>query len=198
MKDKVWMVALLVITAFVSAGMLAVINIKTAPIVKKNNEIKLKKSVLDVFSFEYEESNIESLFDEKVEIIDLTDKVYYKMRALESKSSNQSSSIAFEISGPGFWGPIRALIAIRNDLETIDGIKFLKHEETPGLGGRIDEEWFSKQFKGKKVKPKLIKKPYQMAKTENEFDAITGATQTSLCIEAIINNSVNSFCERLK
>lgn len=197
MKDKVWMVALLIITAFVSAGMLAVINIKTAPIVRKNNEIALKTSVLDVFGIEYNVAEVEPIFDKKVEIITLKDAVYYSMKSDTGKTnSNDSSSIAFQIEGPGFWGPIRALIAIQNDMNTIEGIKFLKHEETPGLGGRIDEVWFCEQFKGKKLKPKLKKMPTKMAKTENEFDAITGATQTSLCVGALINKGVKEFSEK--
>jgi len=198
MKEKVWMVVLLVITAGISAGMLAMINIKTGPIVRRNNEVKLKMSVLDVFGIEYNQESVETVFSETVEIVSTKESVYYRIKTTGSQNSKGSSSMAFEIEGPGFWGPIRAMIALRDDSETIEGIKFLKHEETPGLGGRIDEEWFCLQFKGKKVKPKLVKMPFSMAKTENEFDAITGATQTSLCVEALINKKVKAFYANLK
>lgn len=197
MKGKIWMVGLLVIIAAISAGMLSVINIKTAPIVKKNNEIKLKKSILDIFAIPYEKDRVERMFDERVAIVEVKGGTYYKMKPSDGAKKNGSPSIAFEIGGPGFWGRINALIAIRSDYETIEGIKFLKHEETPGLGGRIDEEWFYSQFKGKKLKPKLAMAPYKMAKTENEFDAITGATETSRSVEALINKGVNRFIENL-
>lgn len=199
MKEKIWMVALLVITALVSAGMLAVINIKTQPIVQKNNEIKLKKCVLDVFNVPYTNENVEPVFGENVDILDKNGTVYYQMKSSQTgkDSSGNGSVIAFKVGGPGFWGQISALLAVQGDRETIEGIKFLKHEETPGLGGRIDEEWFWSQFKGKKLKPKLVKAPYKMAKTQNEFDAITGATQTSKSVEVLINKSVKSFYTKL-
>ncbi len=197
MKEKIWMVALLVITALISAAMLAVINIKTAPVVAKNNEIKQKKCVLDVFNVKYDDSNVESVFDEKVQIVSDQDAAYYRLKQVGGGAGGDSS-IAFSIVGPGFWGPISAFIAMRSDRETIEGLKFLKHDETPGLGGRIDEEWFYSQFMGKKIKPKLVKMPNNMAKADNEFDAITGATQTSMYVEALINNGVTSFMEKLE
>lgn len=195
MKEKIWMVVLLVIIATVSAGMLAAINIKTQPIVQQNNEIKLKKSVLDVFSIEYKDEDVEDVFEENVRIVDKDAIHYYQMKPKQDgdNSEEKPALIAFEINGPGFWGGISALIAIQADFETIGGIKFLKHAETPGLGGRIDETWFYSQFKGKKVKPRLVKVPYNTAKTNNEFDAITGATETSRSVEELINNGVNSF-----
>ena len=195
MNEKIWMVVLLIIVAFVSAFMLAVINIKTKPIVQKNNEIKLKKSVLDVFRIDYNAESVESVFADNVEIIDENDTAYYKIKPTldGNKSSKKNRLIAFKINGPGFWGPIDALIALRSDLKTIEGIKFLKHAETPGLGGRIDEELFYMQFKGKTVEPKIIRVPFNTAKNKNEFDAITGATETSRSVEALINNGVSSF-----
>lgn len=196
MKEKIWMVALLVIVAFVSAVMLAVINIKTAPIVQRNNEIKLKKGVLEVFNLDYNDSSLDEVFDNNVDIVEKEEIVYYQLKKKNDQQDN--SLIAFKISGPGFWATIHALIAMQSDYDTIAGIKFLKHEETPGLGGRIDEEWFYSQFKGKKIKPRLVKVPYDTAKTQNEFDAITGATETSRSIEKLINNGVNAFCAKLE
>ncbi|MGR3320256.1 MAG: FMN-binding protein [Candidatus Anammoxibacter sp.] len=196
MKERIWMVALLVIVALVSAAMLAVINIKTAPIVRKNNAIKLKKGVLEVFNIEYNDGSLEEVFDSNVDIVEKEEIVYYQLKKRDD--GQDGSLIAFKISGPGFWGTIHALIAMQSDFDTIGGIKFLKHEETPGLGGRIDEEWFYSQFKGKRIKPKLVKVPYDTAKTQNEFDAITGATETSRCVEKLINNGVNAFCAKLE
>ena len=196
MKETIWLVALLVIVALVSAVMLAAINIKTQPLVQRNNEIKLKKSVLEVFNIDYNDGSLEEVFDNNVDIVEEEEIVYYQ---LKKKNEMQSTSlIAFKISGPGFWGTIHALIAMQSDFDTIGGIKFLKHDETPGLGGRIDEEWFYSQFKGKRIKPKLVKVPYDTAKTQSEFDAITGATETSRCVEKLINNGVNSFCAKLE
>lgn len=196
MKERVWMVVLLALVALVSAGMLAVINIKTAPIVRKNNEIKLKKSVLDVYGIEYLDEEIEAVFDKNVAVVGKGDGEYYRMK--DGGGQGGESPVAFKISGPGFWGPIHVLIAMQSDFETIAGVKFLKHEETPGLGGRVDEEWFYSQFSGKRIKPALVKVPFGTAENQNEFDAITGATETSRSVEALINRGVDSFVGRVQ
>ncbi|MCF6157141.1 MAG: FMN-binding protein [wastewater metagenome] len=89
-------------------------------------------------------------------------------------------------------------ICLEPDLETLKGIEVLDHSETPGLGGRITEEQFKKQFIGKKVQPKIIMVKGRDAKGANEFDAITGATNTSKGIAAFINDAVQEFWEGQK
>src|SRR3990172_5499570 len=69
-------------------------------------------------------------------------------------------------------------ICIEPDMETLKGIEILHHNETPGLGGRITEEQFKKQFVGKKLKPKILVVRGRNAGGNNEVDAITGATNT--------------------
>lgn len=86
-------------------------------------------------------------------------------------------------------------ICLEPDLETLKGIEVLDHGETPGLGGRIVEEQFKGQFTGKRVKPRIIAVKGRKAEGSNEFDAITGATNTSRGIEAFINDAVNEFLE---
>lgn len=84
-------------------------------------------------------------------------------------------------------------ICLEPDRETLKGIEVLDHSETPGLGGRITEDQFKKQFIGKKLKPKIIMVKGRKAEGTNEFDAITGATNTSKGIAAFINDAVKEF-----
>lgn len=86
-------------------------------------------------------------------------------------------------------------ICLEPDGETLKGIEVLDHSETPGLGGRITEDQFKKQFIGKKLKPKIIMVKERKAEGANEFDAITGATNTSKGIAAFINDAVKEFWE---
>jgi Na+-transporting NADH:ubiquinone oxidoreductase subunit C len=55
------------------------------------------------------------------------------------------------ISGKGLWSTIYGYLAIENDINTVMGITFYKHGETPGLGGEVEKEWFTGSFKGKKI-----------------------------------------------
>ena len=89
-------------------------------------------------------------------------------------------------------------ICVEPDLETLKGIEVLDHSETPGLGGRITEDQFKKQFVGKKLKPKIIMVRGRKAEGTNEVDAITGATNTSRGIESFLNDAMKEFWEGQK
>lgn len=90
---------------------------------------------------------------------------------------------------------ISLFICVEPDLETLKGIEVLDHSETPGLGGRITEESFKRQFIGKKVKPKILVVRGKKAEGVNEVDAITGATNTSRGIEEFLNDAMKEFWE---
>jgi Na(+)-translocating NADH:ubiquinone oxidoreductase C subunit len=86
-------------------------------------------------------------------------------------------------------------ICLEPDMETLKGIEVLDHSETPGLGGRITEERFKKQFIGKKLKPRIMVVKGRKSEGINEVDAITGATNTSRGIESFLNDAMKEFWE---
>lgn len=83
---------------------------------------------------------------------------------------------------------IIAAVGVEKDLKTLTGISFIKQDETPGLGARIEEPWFKAQFKGKV--PPLGHVNEGEPTEKNQFDAITGATLTTKAVEDIINNLI--------
>ncbi len=95
--------------------------------------------------------------------------------------------------GPGLWGTISALVGFTPDHTTLSGIAFLAHSETPGLGARMDEPWFSEQFKGcADPITKRIAEPEDhtlLTAQRGEMHGITGATITSESIKAIVNKT---------
>lgn len=190
------MVTLLLIVGGVSAAMLGVINVYTAPIVAYNKETKLKKTVLDVFGISYTEENLDAVFKKGVKPKIEEDFVHYELYG-KDKEGEKLAAVAFEVDGPGFWAPISAIIALEPDLETIKDIKILSQTETPGLGARIIEPEFQAQFKGKKIKPNFTIVSYRKAVGTNEVDGVTGATQTSKALETIINKNAKIFFEKL-
>lgn len=189
------MVVLLLIVGGVSAGILGVFTVYTAPIVARNKEIKFKTTVLDVFGIPCTVENIDAVFERGVNTKTENGLVYYECY---SKEGEKLTAIAFEVGGAGFWAPISAIIALETDLETIKDFKIISHTETPGLGARIVEPEFLAQFRGKKIKPHLVVVPYRKAVGENEVDAITGATETSKALEEIINRNAKIFLEKFK
>ena len=57
----------------------------------------------------------------------------------------------FPISGKGLWSTIYGYFALEADLNTVKGITFYQHGETPGLGGEIEKSWFTASYVGKKI-----------------------------------------------
>ncbi len=188
------MVVVLVVCAALSATMLGWIYNSTRPIVQVNQEKKLKRMVLDAFGIPYTEENLLDTFAQNVEVVQGASGTYY--RAFEtSGGAKDYKGLAVELAGPGFWAPIRVILALEQDMRTVRGFKVVEQAETPGLGGRIVEPWFQEQFKGKSVRPALRIAHGVKATGPNEVDAITGATETSKALDRIINKGLTRFFE---
>jgi Na+-transporting NADH:ubiquinone oxidoreductase subunit C len=69
-----------------------------------------------------------------------------------SEKDGQLSSYIIPVSGKGLWSTIYGYLALDPDGVTVKGITFYRHGETPGLGGEIEKEWFTSNFKGKKIR----------------------------------------------
>ncbi len=79
------------------------------------------------------------------------------------------------------------------DLTTFSGIAIVSQNETPpGLGGaRIEEPWFTEQFRGKQAPPFTMVEE-GTADADTEVDAITGgATRTSEYFRNLTNRAAD-------
>ena len=65
--------------------------------------------------------------------------------------------IALPVAGKGLWSTVFGYIALEPDLNTVLGIQFYKHGETPGLGGEVEKKWFTNNFVGKKLEMTMMK-----------------------------------------
>ena len=55
------------------------------------------------------------------------------------------------LRGSGLWDAIWGYIALKSDINTIQGAVFDHKAETAGLGAEITQEWFMNRFKDEKV-----------------------------------------------
>ncbi len=105
------------------------------------------------------------------------------------------------VAGPGFWDRIAGYAALDLERKTILGLRFTQEAETPGLGARIEEEWFLAQFVGRPYdRPdadgrRLRLVPPGTKNGETQVDAITGATETSRAVENLLNRSLKLFLD---
>lgn len=95
---------------------------------------------------------------------------------------------AMNCTGTGLWGELKAVVCFDKSLKKMEGISFTYQNETPGLGGRIEEKWFKEQFRGKLPPVKMVSDG-EKAK-DDEFDAITGATITCTGVKDMINKTI--------
>ncbi len=140
---------------------------------------------------------------------------YYVCKAADGSVAGYSVGVG----GPGFWEPIFAFLALEPDLFTIIGLSIYIEKDTPGLGGKCDEPPFLYQFQGREVVEKLPNGDYKFAPLtdgeatrtiasentgradfyvsksgitdQNQVAAITGASETSTALQAIVNTNLN-------
>ena len=97
------------------------------------------------------------------------------------------NTLILPVRGYGLWGILYGYLAIKSDFNTVAGLEFYEHKETPGLGAEIDNPKWKALWKGKKiyqengeVSLKVIKGNV-LASSENinyEVDGLSGATLT--------------------
>ena len=57
----------------------------------------------------------------------------------------------FPIEGLGLWSTLYGFIALSADLETIRGLTYYQHGETPGLGGEVDDADWKALWRGRRA-----------------------------------------------
>lgn len=93
--------------------------------------------------------------------------------------------VILPIHGPGLWSTLYGFIALESDGNTVKGITFYEHAETPGLGGEVDNVRWKEGWAGKKVFDnsgavalKVIKGKAD-ADSAHDIDGLSGATLTA-------------------
>ena len=114
--------------------------------------------------------------------------IYFKVN---NKEEEKLEGIAIPIAGKGLWSTIFGFIALNPDTDTVLGIQFYKHGETPGLGGEVEKKWFTDNFINKKIRDKngkiisiaVIKGGVDYSESNkssiHQVDGISGATVTA-------------------
>ncbi len=98
--------------------------------------------------------------------------------------------------GQGFAERIELLIGLDTEARTITGLYVLAQKETPGLGNKITEGKWQKQFAGQPTaKPLAVTKAQPEA---SEIRAITGATISSESVCTIVNETIAAWGEKLR
>ncbi len=189
-KRIVYPVVFMLIVTVVFVSVLATLNNLTKETIKKQAELEIKQSILYVLNLDHgaTAADIESTFEQQVVSEQINGLEIYRATV-----DGQTAGYAFKITGSGLWGSMTGFAAVDAKLENLIGISFVSHSETPGLGGRVDEDWFKEQFRGIPLKgdQTVIYRPA----AGGAVDAIAGASLTSQAVKNIINQNITTFLD---
>lgn len=204
MRNKALSIFYMFLVTLFFASLVSAVKYFNERKIELNQTVKLQRIILKVLKIPDKEGasdvDLFELFKLRVKEIQVEKKSLYVGYKQDGRTIQ---GYALPVGGPGFWGPIKGMIGVDPEAKKILGIAFYQHNETPGLGGRITEDWFSGQFKGLPLFP--IKggenifylSPEGTDKGANELDAITGATNTSSAVEQFLNQELDFFLKNL-
>lgn len=116
---------------------------------------------------------------------DIRERVVRVYLIKDFKDPSVVRQVVLPVYGKGLWSTLFGYLALKRDTETVQGLTFYEHAETPGLGGEVDNAKWKAQWVGRKVYnpegvPSLgvAKGP---APGDNPYlvDGLSGATITS-------------------
>lgn len=108
------------------------------------------------------------------------------------RDNDRLEQVILPIEGAGLWATMYGFLAIENDGETVRGIQFYEHGETPGLGDGVDKPAWQAQWRGKKLfdangnpQIEVVKGPAP-ANSAYEIDGLAGATLTGRGVSVFV------------
>jgi len=134
---------------------------------------------------------------------------YAKVYVLEGEQGLEK--IILPIKGYGLWSTLYGFIALESDLQTVAGIGFYEHTETPGLGGEVDNPKWKASWIGKyayvdgELSLTVIKGKVDSSRAgaDSQIDGLAGATLTTKGVDNLIkywlsDQGFKPFIENLK
>ncbi|WP_428772043.1 electron transport complex subunit RsxG [Vibrio sp.] len=179
---------ILAIFACVSTGMVAVTYYLTADTIAKQQQAQLLSVLNQVIPHQLHDNDLYQACTlvSSPELGSLE-----PMPAYIASLNGEPSAIAIEAIAPdGYNGAIKLIVAVDHS-GTVTGSRILSHQETPGLGDKIDlrvTDWML-GFTGKLLNESNADS-WKVRKDGGQFDQFTGATITPRAVVKAIKRSV--------
>lgn len=118
--------------------------------------------------------------------------------------------VVLPMHGYGLWSVMYGFMAVEGDGNTILGMTFYEHGETPGLGGEVDNPRWKAQWPGKHIFGEdgelaitVTKGGMADLNSASEIDGLSGATLTTVGINNLVHywlgpNGFGSYLANLK
>jgi Na+-transporting NADH:ubiquinone oxidoreductase subunit C len=108
--------------------------------------------------------------------------------------ASDPDTLIIPIRGAGLWGQMYGFLALEQDINTVAGIGFYEHKETPGLGGEVDNERWKNLWPGKRafrdgdVEIEVVKGSVDRESPAAAYrvDGLSGATLTTRGVNNLV------------
>ena len=109
------------------------------------------------------------------------------------RDGGEIEQVILPIEGPGLWATMYGFIAVERDGNTVRGLMFYEHGETPGLGDGVDKPAWQSQWVGKKLYDADGNIQIEVVKglaPENDYqiDGLAGATLTGRGVSIFVRH----------
>ena len=106
---------------------------------------------------------------------------------LVKNQQGELETLVIPVRGYGLWSTLYGFLALEEDTNTVQGLGFYDHAETPGLGGEVDNPKWKALWEGKKIYEdgevaiSVIKGSVDASdpNAEHKVDGLSGASLTT-------------------
>lgn len=191
----------------------AVMSLSPSDDVPAIYEERIESLVVDINGEEVTEVEGEPVIAESINIgkqfrLPPEERLYPVYKFMNKDNPDQVEAYILPVFGNGLWDRIWGYLALKDDLETVQGIVFDHAAETPGLGARITSVEVQERFRDKKIYDDLGELVgINMMKGEtgdpsiygnNEVDGLSGATMTANGVNKMLYNYLTYYQSYLK
>ncbi len=171
---------------------------------------QLETKIVDLDSGEFAENIDQELYDQRkaakdpntsqrlaadIDIASIKRRADYATVYLKRDPQGNLQTIILPIHGYGLWSTLYGFLALEADANTVVGLGFYEHAETPGLGGEVDNPKWKALWPGKRLYDENFEPNFRVLKgrvdpnkpgAEYQIDGLAGATLTSRGVDNLI------------
>ncbi len=193
--------------------------IPSVPVEKVFGQIEARVIRLDTGSFETidpmqlpAESIPYRTLDRKEDIAKIRKVPEFVVVYLARDQQGVLDKVILPVHGYGLWSTLYGYMALEKDAQTVYGLQFYDHAETPGLGGEVDNPKWQRLWRGKRLYndqgiPVLEVIKGRVARDSPtalyQVDGLAGATLTSIGVSRLVRFwsgelGYSAFLERIQ
>lgn len=117
---------------------------------ERNETLFRQKIVLEVAGLYEPGADIEERFAAiEAEVVELANGATAEVFLV--RDSGRLQQVILPVSGAGLWSTMYGYLAVEPDGQTVRGLRFYEHAETPGLGDQVEKADWLAQWPGKQL-----------------------------------------------